>query len=200
MKLWNMEQGIQKAQCMRDEEVLVQSLEHPYLFSILLDRYRDAFLRKAQRVMHNKEDAEDVVQETFSRIYLYARTFEQRLEENEGGTRFKSWAYKILMHTAFTHYQRKKRDRRGRAEIDPSWYEEMPDRSRIHDEELELADYVISILARIPEDLGRILRLQFLEEKSQETIAAEEGLSISAVKTRVYRAKQAFREASTRIE
>ncbi|MBT4894453.1 hypothetical protein HON59_00085, partial [bacterium] len=45
-----------------DEEILSQSINHPYLFGILLDRYQDAFLRKALSVLGNKEDAEDIVQ------------------------------------------------------------------------------------------------------------------------------------------
>ena len=47
----------------------------------------------------------------------------------------------------------------------------------------------------MPESAARILRLQFLEGKSQEEIAVSEGSTISAIKTRVHRAKKLFKEA-----
>jgi RNA polymerase sigma factor (sigma-70 family) len=49
--------------------------------------------------------------------------------------------------------------------------------------------------SRIPEAASRILTLQFLEGKTQEEIAAAEGLSVAAVKTRVHRAKKTFKDA-----
>ncbi len=54
---------------------------------------------------------------------------------------------------------------------------------------------VIGALAKLPEAAARILRLQFIEGKTQEEIAAAERLSIPAVKTRVHRAKKLFKQA-----
>ena len=50
-------------------------------------------------------------------------------------------------------------------------------------------------LAKLPETAAKILRLQFIEGRSQEEIAASERLSIPAVKTRVHRAKKLFKQA-----
>ena len=47
-----------------DEEILALSVDDPNAFEILLERYQDAFLRKALSVLRNKPDAEEVVQET----------------------------------------------------------------------------------------------------------------------------------------
>ena len=59
----------------KDEVVLERSMEHPALFRILVDRYQDAFLRKAESIIHSREEAEDIVQETFTKIYFNARRF-----------------------------------------------------------------------------------------------------------------------------
>ena len=100
-----------------DEEILRRSIRQPALFEVLLTRYQDAFLRKAQSIVRNQEEAEDIVQEAFAKIYQYANRFVV-----QDGASFKSWGYKILMNTAFTHYQKRKRQWAGTAELDPELY------------------------------------------------------------------------------
>ena len=53
---------------------------------------------------------------------------------------------------------------------------------------------VLVALAKLPETAARVLRLQFIEGKTQEEIAAIEGSSVPAVKTRVHRAKKLFKD------
>src|SRR3990167_6303241 len=89
---------------LKDEVLLASSRENPQLFGILVDRYQSAFLRAAMRVVHRREDAEDIVQEAFLRIYKNAHRFVK--QEN---VEFKSWAYKVVLNTSFTHFQRLKK-------------------------------------------------------------------------------------------
>jgi RNA polymerase sigma factor (sigma-70 family) len=173
----------------KDEEILALSIEHPHLFEALLDRYQDALLRKAESILHSREDAEDVVQETFSKIYLYAAKFQ--IQE---GASFKSWAYKILVNTTFTKYQKLKKERGVKAEVDPDWYENMADVTSRQFEKQEASDYVVSVLAKLPEHLSRALFLHVIEGRPQDEVANIEGVSVGAVKTRVHRAKKAFKE------
>lgn len=171
---------------MKDEEVLEQSLAHPSLFSILVARYQDAFLRKAEGIVRSREEAEDIVQETFTKIYFNARRFKYV----EGAT-FKSWGYKILMNTTFTHYQKLKKKGAAHVELDPELYEMLPDPANFSHEET-MRDYVASFLSKMPAQLARPLRLHFLEEYSQKEIAEMEGSTVSAIKTKIYRAKREF--------
>ena len=169
---------------LRDEDVLERSLKHPGLFAVLVDRYQDAFLRKAEGIVHSREEAEDIVQETFTKIYFNARRF----KPVEGAT-FKSWGYKILLNTTFSHYQKLKKKGATHAELDPELYETLPDPANFSEEET-MRDYVASLLARIPDQLARPLRLHFIDEYSQKEIAKIEGTTVSAVKTKIYRAKR----------
>lgn len=174
-----------------DEVLLTSSLEDPRLFEALVLRYQNAFLRAAQRVVSRREDAEDIVQEAFLKIYRYAGRFEKR-EDIE----FKSWAYKIVLNTAFTHYQRLKR--RGAKELGDG--EEVlihiADAGKGIQEELELKHVVERALQDLPSDLSRILHKHYLEDKAYETIAAEEGSTIAAVKMKLYRARAAVKKLS----
>ena len=58
-----------------DEDILARSGAQPWLFSMLLDRYQDAFLRKAMSIIHDPQDAEEIVQDTFTKIYLHTSSF-----------------------------------------------------------------------------------------------------------------------------
>lgn len=171
-----------------DEAVLAASRKDPEVFAVLVERYEKPFLRKAQSILFSKEDAEEVVQDAFTRIYVYA----DRYKAQEGAV-FGSWAYAILTRLAFTRYQKLKKLRGRTQELDPEAYERLADEDEFL-EELAVRDQVLIALAKLPESASRVLRLQFLEGKTQEEIATEEGSTVAAVKTRVHRAKKLLKE------
>lgn len=174
-----------------DEVLLTSSQDDPRLFEALVLRYQDAFLRAALRVVPRREDAEDIVQEAFLKIYRYAGRFEKR-----EAIEFKSWAYKIVLNTAFTHYQRLKR--KGVKELGDSEevFQHIPEGGKGLHEALESKHIVERALENLPEDLSRILRKHYIEDKAYETIASEEGSTIAAVKMKLYRARAAFKKLS----
>lgn len=172
-----------------DEEVLAASRVMPDAFAILLNRYEDAFLRRAQHILHSREDAEEVVQDTFTRIYLYADRYAA-----QDGAQFSSWAYTILTRLCFTRYQKLKKERGRMAQMEPEAFERLPDAETFLDE-LSIRHEVLNALSRVPESAAKLLRLQFLEGKTQEEIAQMTGSTVPAVKTRVFRAKKLLKQA-----
>lgn len=174
---------------MPDEEVLVLSRKHPDAFEVLVNRYEAAFLRKAKSILWNGEDAEEVVQDTFTRIYVYADRYVPQV-----GASFSSWGYTILTRLAYTRYSKLSKHRGRTQELEPEAFERLPDHSDFRDT-LSVTNEVLVALARLPEQAQRVLRLQFLEGKTQEEIADIEGSSVSAIKTRVHRAKKLFKQA-----
>jgi len=171
-----------------DEEVLRLSKSEPEAFAVLVDRYENALLRKARSILRSKEDAEEVVQDAFTRIYLYA----DRYKAQEGAS-FSSWAYTILTRLAFTRYRKLAKKRAVYVPLDPEVYERTPDTDHFL-EDLTIRDEVLAALAKLPEQAARVLTLQFIEGKTQEEIAHETGSTVPAVKTRVHRAKKLFKE------
>lgn len=172
-----------------DEEVLASVRTMPDALGILVDRYEAAFMRKARSILWSPEEAEEAVQDTFTRIYVYA----DRFTAQEGAT-FSSWAYAILTRLCFTRYQKLKKQRGRVVDLEPETYERLRDESDFT-EDLSIRSEVLVALARLPEAAARVLRMQFIEGKSQEEIAVAEGSSVSAVKTRVHRAKKLFKQA-----
>lgn len=173
-----------------DAEVLARSQKEPNLFAILVHRYEAALLRRARTILRNPEDAEEAVQDAFTKMYLYADKYHA-----QEGAHFSSWAYTILNRVAYTKYVARRKESGQRAELEPEHYESLPDARAEFIENLSIRNEVIAALAKLPETAAKILRLQFIEGKSQEEIASAENLSIPAVKTRVHRAKKLFKQA-----
>lgn len=173
-----------------DAEVLARSRREPALFSVLVHRYEAALLRRARTILKSPEDAEEVVQDAFTKMYLYADKYHP-----QEGASFSSWMYTVLNRVAYTKYRAKSNEWGKRAELLPEHYESLPDARAEFLEDLSIRDEVIASLSKLPETAAKILRLQFIEGKTQEEIAASEGLSVPAVKTRVHRAKKLFKQA-----
>ncbi|HEC30454.1 MAG TPA: RNA polymerase sigma factor [Candidatus Yonathbacteria bacterium] len=172
-----------------DEDILALSVKQPAFFEVLLERYQEAFLRKALTVVRVKEDADDVVQETFVKIYRNAEKFE--IQE---GASFKSWGYKILMNTSFTQYQKMKKKGNMFAELSPEFYETIADTGGDNMETKTLRDDVVSVFSKMPKHLAKVLHLHFIEGRPHKEIAEKEGVTVSAIKTRVHRAKKEFKK------
>jgi len=172
-----------------DEDVLTASVSQPHLFAQIVRKYEAPFLRKAQSIVRSEEEATDVVQEAFTKIYLNAAKFQK-----QEGASFSSWGYRILINTALTHYTKRKREGMFRTELEPEIMELIPDKNLRQFEKKELMDEIASVLTRMPESFARVLTLFFVEGKPQEEIARSEGVSVGAIKTRVHRAKHEFRK------
>ncbi len=172
-----------------DEALLHQSIEKPSLFAHLVDRYQKAFLRKALPVVRSEETAEDVVQDTFIKIYRHAHTFQKM-----PGASFKSWAYKILMNTAFTAYQKSSRHNERTITLEPEESERLPDTNSWEKNSQFLPDYLSSVFVRMNPVFSTVLKKYFLEGKSHQEIADEEGVSAGVIRTRMHRAKKEFRK------
>ena len=173
-----------------DAEILARSRRDAALFAELVRRYEAPFLRRARTVLYSKEDAEEAVQDAFTKMYLYA----DRYHAQEGAS-FASWAYTILNRVAYTKYTTRRKQRDTRVELETEHYESLPDARAEFLEDLSIRNEVLAALAKLPETASRILRMQFIEGKTQEEIAEAEQLSIPAVKTRVHRAKKLFKQS-----
>ncbi|MEL6805583.1 MAG: RNA polymerase sigma factor, partial [Bacteroidota bacterium] len=165
-----------------DEELLARSRMQPWVFAALLDRYQDAFMRKAMSIIHNQLDAEEIVQDAFTKIYLNADKFEIR-----EGAKFSSWGYRILMNTAFTRYQKRIKEGQRFTNIDPE-FEQLIGEKSDHSGFEEQRDAVDRVLARMPGHFARVLRLHYLERWTHKDIADEVGETVGTVKARIHRA------------
>lgn len=182
-----------------DETILRQVHHHPEVFTVLDTRWRKPFHRCAAGVLHDWMEAEDVVQEAFLKMYRYADTFESRGSEQK----FSSWAYRIVLNTAYTRYRKLKDWRRFAV-----WPQEDEDGRPIADEnspglaaksrELwkeaeEQADskiIVVRLLSQLPEDMRSLFTAYYLDGLTYEEISGKMGISNEAIKMRLFRARR----------
>ena len=174
---------------MKDEDILLKALEEPALFEILVERYHDPLYRAAFKIVRNPEESEDVVQEAFVKMYKNAEKFE-KLE----GIEFKSWAYKVAINNAITHYRKLKK-----GEVlseDPAVFQHAPEEdfdSRIW-RDSDMKAVVARTLERMPPHLKTVLASYYFEDKSYQMIASDEKISIPTLKMRLFRAKRIFKK------
>lgn len=177
-----------------DEELLRRSLSEPWLFSFLVDRYEAAFLRKVRGIIRDPRDAEEVVLDTFTKIYVHASSYAP-----QNGAQFSSWAYRILLNTAFTRYQKLCKEGQRFSAIDPE-FEQFIGECAEHSGFAERRDGIERILARLPGHFASVLRLHYLERWSHEDIAKVTKENVGTIKARIHRAKAAFRRESKETE
>ncbi|HEY4479207.1 MAG TPA: RNA polymerase sigma factor [Candidatus Paceibacterota bacterium] len=176
-----------------DEEILSLSTENPNHFELLVDRYQQKFIDRAFYILRNKEEAADIVQDTFVKIYLNAKRFRP-----VPGASFKSWAYRILLNTCFTKCKKAKREREVFLRIEEETAEFIPDKAELVTAKQRLdTDQVLSMLSRLPVTLSRVMRLHYVEGKSQEDIATLEGVKNGVIRTRIHRAKKILKNLTT---
>lgn len=176
------------ARGLTDEEVLMRSRREPWIFAVLLERYQDAFLRKARGILRSEEDAEEIVQDAFTKIYMHSDKFKP-----QEGAKFSSWAYRILMNTAFTRYQKRVKEGQRVMNLDPE-FEQFIGEKKEHSGFEERRDGIERVLNRMPGHFVYVLRLHYLERWSHQDIADETGETVGTIKARIHRAKAAFRK------
>lgn len=174
---------------MKDEEILSASQKEPAIFEVLVEKYQEPLIRAAWRVVRSQEEAEDIVQEAFVKMYKNAEKFEKY-----EGIEFKSWAYKVTINTAITHYRKLKRGE-FLAE-DPTVFEEPTAEfadarfSIMYDAKATVA----KVMNEMPAHLKSVLERYYLKDQSYKTIAQEEKISIPTLKMRLFRAKKLFKK------
>ena len=142
----------------------------------------------AFRLVGNEEDARDVVQETYLRAYKGIGKF-------RGDAQFSTWLYRITANCAATHLGRRKRHRHDDLLDDAP----LPDPSADRDPEARaeaesLRERLTDALEELPPRLRSVIVLRDVYDLPHEAIAAELGISESAAKVRLHRARRRLRE------
>jgi len=164
-------------------------------FEELVRRYQGMVFRVAQHITGSREDAEEVAQEAFLKAFRNLERFEER-------SRFSTWVTRIAVNTALMRL----RARRGHETVsfhegdagNPGALGEeiadwRPDPEQLYGRN-ELRAILIRALASLPRHYSMVFLLRDVEGFSTEETAEALGLSPSAVKARLLRARLHLRE------
>jgi RNA polymerase sigma-70 factor (ECF subfamily) len=154
-------------------------------YSILVERYFDHYVRFAVHLVGNREDAEEVVQDTFLRAYRALGRYEER-------ERFGAWLLRILVNRARTVSAIGRR----REKMFPDHANEtLPEVTQAHPaEQAALREEMSRALEQLGPDQREAFLLHYVEGLSYEEMAAVTGSGISALKMRVKRSCERLRE------
>jgi RNA polymerase sigma-70 factor (ECF subfamily) len=159
-------------------------------FTTIVEAYYARCLRFARSVLQNPDDAEDMVQDTFVRLYRALPRYEER-------QKFESWLFQILGNCCRTANSAFRRDA-GRTVDDERALERVPS-SDLPSAALdnEWGDAVRRALADVPDYNREIFLLHYIEGFSYEEIERMTGVRQSALKMRVKRASDLLRSRLT---
>mgnify|MGYP001558278247 CR=1 FL=1 len=143
--------------------------------------------------MDSQVEAEDIVQETFAKIYLNARKFKKR-----PGIEFKSWAWRILVNTSLTHYRKLKKtfgdvgylDELLANDEDAEAIFAMED-NMDRDERIE---NVREIIEQMPTEAAELLRAHYVDDRPYVEIAKKHKITVGALKMKLFRARKVLKD------
>jgi RNA polymerase sigma factor (sigma-70 family) len=150
-------------------------------FSYLVTKYQDVVFSIALKVLKNRDDAEEVAQETFIKAFRSISSF-------RGKSKFSTWLFSIAYNTCITSVRKKK------------FPTTSIDQVQLNDEEEDWDDFDLTgeerskmlemSLKKLPEDDYTLVVLYYYEEQSIEDISRIVGLSESNVKVKLHRARK----------
>jgi RNA polymerase sigma-70 factor (ECF subfamily) len=160
-------------------------------FGHLYERYRPMVYELAYRMTRNREEAEDVLQDTFVRAMRALATYDTRYK-------FSTWILTIANRLCVDRWRA---SRRTQLSLDEDYAKggfQLPHPGDGPDEDTfrrEVAVLVEEGLRRVPEDYRLMLILRHRLELSYEEIAAVTGMPLGTVKTRIHRARERLARA-----
>lgn len=186
-----------RLEAMADEELvkLCQG-ELPYqtdAFEVLMNRYRQRVFGKILSMLRRREDANDVLQDVFIKVYNALPKFQMK-------SSFSTWVYTITVNTTLNYIDKMQRR--------PLWWitEDVTEsnRSELEDKQLffavdqglereDLRKQIAAAMENLSEASRKIIQLRYYEELDYKSIAEALDLGLSATKMRLKRAREEFR-------
>jgi len=182
-----------------EEAALVRRIQQrdEAAFRELVERYQNKVYSIIYGILRNHNDAEDIAQQVFAKVYFSIGNFDFR-------SSLLTWIYKITVNECYD-YLRKRRVRKLVYESDlgdeegANMERSEPDLAPRVDERLERRDLVLKLLEKLsPEDRSLML-LKEVEGHSVEELARMTGMNENTIKVKLFRARQKLVKAAERL-
>lgn len=154
------------------------------LFSILVEKYKDMVFSLVVKIVRNREEAEEVAQDTFLKAYHHLGNF-----KNE--SRFSTWLFRIAYNTAISSTRKKTLIT---SVIDDNVVENYSvDNIRENLESVDLTERIAilkDVIAYLPKEEQFLIQLFYFNKQSVEEICHISGLTESNVKVKLHRIRK----------
>jgi RNA polymerase sigma-70 factor (ECF subfamily) len=156
----------------------------------LMAKYHDAIFNFVSRMVHDREQVDDLTQEAFIKAFSSLKNFNEEFA-------FSTWLYKIATNNCIDYIRKKKLQMysidKPIESKDSDFTFELPDDSAEADEGLittQRAAMLRGAINKLPERYRRVIQMRHVEEKSYEEIADLLDLPIGTVKAHIFRARE----------
>ena len=168
-------------------------------FREIVERYQAKVFSIIYGILRNHNDAEDIAQQVFSKVYFSIRNFDFR-------SSLLTWIYKITVNECYD-YLRKKRVRKLVYESDFSEEDALRmeasdpavDPAVPVDKRLAQQDLVMKLLDRVSEEDRTLILLKEVEGHSVEELAQMTGMNENTIKVKLFRTRQKLLKAAQRL-
>jgi RNA polymerase sigma-70 factor (ECF subfamily) len=176
------------------DEVLVAAakLGDHSAFTELWTRHSNTAFKMAYRIMRNRDDAEDVIQDAWMKAYVHLNTF-------DGRAKFSTWLTRITINSALMALRRQRAHPETSMEIEDgeTWrHGEITDQTKDVEElyaSHERAERLRRAICRLQPTLRNVVEIHQLSDRSVKEVAELAGLSVAATKSRLLRARIVLR-------
>ena len=153
-------------------------------YAFLVEKHKEMVFSIALKILHNREDAEEVAQDAFVKAY-------QSLSGFKNEAKFSTWLYRIVYNSAISKVRKKK------LELSPlddstinNYSEDTVDSNFYLVEEPDQFELLQKALQSLPEDENVIVSLFYQNDNSIEDISAITGLTVANVKVKLHRIRK----------
>jgi RNA polymerase sigma-70 factor (ECF subfamily) len=184
-----------------DEAALVRRVQNgdELAFREIVERYQTKIFSIIYGILRNHNDAEDIAQQVFTKVYFSIRNFDFR-------SSLLTWIYKITVNECYD-YLRKKRVRKLVYESDFSQEESQRmessepavDSATPIDTRLAQKDLAVKLLAKVSQEDRSLILLKEVEGHSVEELAQMTGLNENTIKVKLFRTRQKLLKAAQRL-
>ena len=153
-------------------------------FAVLVDRYKDLVFTLALRMLKNKEEAEEVSQDAFIKVY-------KSLSKFKGDSKFSTWVYRVTYNTCLDRLKKNKRQQ-STVTIDEftEHHVKTIDNALETMERNEKNEAIKRCLELLPSEDSFLMTLYYFEEQSLDEISKITGLTANNVKVKLYRSRK----------
>jgi RNA polymerase sigma-70 factor (ECF subfamily) len=168
-------------------------------FREIVDRYQAKVYSIIYGILRNRNDAEDIAQQVFAKIYFSIKNFDFR-------SSLLTWIYKITVNECYD-YLRKKRVRKLVYESDFTAEDSLlmensePSRDLKAPVDVQLAqrDLITKLLSKISDEDRSLILLKEVEGHSVEELSQMTGMNENTIKVKLFRARQKLVKAAQRL-
>lgn len=170
------------------EAVLIEEAKQdPEAFGVLVLRYQDRLYNYLYRMTGSREDAQDLTQETFVRVYKALPRFNTEAP-------FRPWVYKIATNLAINHLKGRKPAAVLEEYVPSKSLEESPEHFA---ESSEVRRVISGAIQELPEPYRAVVLLRHIEDLTYDDIAKALDIPLGTAKVRLHRARAILQEKLT---